>query len=371
MKKLVYSALALTLTGLPALATDNGWSGLDKEIESLSSSLSTADNNGPHIGGYIRTSYRHSSDDYYTGGMGMPDESGFQLDNVRLEIQGDVSDNYGYKISFDFGGGYGGGGIGVPPHGNGAVNGTGTLRDAYATWKIAEGIKGKLGRFKEPLVNSALVSENHLLFIDRTAIGFALNQRDLGLAVNGNFDVLGWYLAFQDGADGQADEHKYTARITANLAGQSGNTLIEGAYGAGDNTVVAVGLAYQDDTFLDDGTIVVAEASLNMGPFYLGAEIADFDKGTTGAFGRTLYINDVSDTTPWDVSASFRITPDWEVAARYEDTDDVDDTTSYALGLDYYVHGHDVKWQAQWRKINTDNAVGDSDQLGIGMSLTF
>jgi hypothetical protein len=365
MKKLVYSALALTLTGLPALATDNGWSGLDKEIESLSSSLSTADNTGPHIDGYIRTSYRHSSDDYYTGGAGMSDQSGFQLDNVRVIIEGDVSDNYGYKISFDFAGGYG------PGHGDASANGTDTLRDAYATFKLAEGIKGKLGRYKEPLLNSALVSENHLLFIDRTALGNTCGLRDLGLMVSGNFDMLGWYLSFQDGGDGQADEHRYTVRVTANLAGQTGNTLIEGAYGAGDNTVIAAGIAYQDDTFLDDGTIIAGEASLNMGPFFLGAEIVDFDKGTAGAFGRFNYVNDVSDTTPWDVTASFKVTPDWEIAARYEDTDDTDNTTSYGLAVDYYVHGHDLKWQAQWRKINTDNAVGDSDQLGIGMSLTF
>ncbi len=364
MKKLVYSALALSLTGLPALATDNGWSGLDKEIESLSSSLSTADNTGPHIGGYIRTSYRHSSDDYYTGGSGAPDQSGFQLDNVRLELQGDVSDNYGYKVSFDFADGNGAG------HGA-SPNSAGTLRDAYVTWKIAEGIKGKLGRYKEPVLHSALVNENHMLFLDRTALGEALKQRDLGLAVNGAFDVLSWYLSFQDGNDGQASEHKYTVRVTANLAGTAGDTLMEGAYGAGDNTVVAVGVAYQDDTTLDKGAIIAGEGSLNMGPFYLGAEIVDFDKGDAGTFGRSLYINDVANTTPWDVTLSYRITPDWELAARYEDNDDSDNTTSYAFGVDYYVHGHDLKWQAQWRKIKTDNAVGDSDQVGIGLSLTL
>jgi hypothetical protein len=364
MKKLVYSALALTLTGLPALATDNGWSGLDKEIESLSSSLSTADNTGPHIGGYIRTSYRHSSDDYYTGGAGMPDQSGFQLDNVRVEITGDVSDNYGYKISFDFKDGN--------DEGHGASpNGAGTLRDAYATWKLAEGIKGKLGRYKEPVLHSALVSEPHLLFLDRTALGNALSVRDLGLAVNGSFDMLGWYLAFMDGGDGQADEHRYVIRLTANLAGTAGDTLMEGAYGAGDNAVVAVGVAYEDDTTLEDGAIIAAEASLNMGPFYLAAEIVDFDKGDAGTFGRALYVNDVADTTPWDVTASYRITPDWELAARYEDTDDNDDTVAYGFAVDYYVHGHDLKWQGQWRHINTDNAVGDSDQLGLGLSLVL
>jgi hypothetical protein len=360
----VYSALALTLTGLPALATDNGWSGLDKEIDSLSSSLSTADNTGPHIGGWVRTSYRHSSDDLFTGGAGNPDQSGFQFDTVRLELQGDVSDNYGYKISFDLGDGNG---AGHGPSPNNAL----TLRDAYATWRIAEGIKGKIGRFKEPVLRSALTSEPNLIFIDRTALGAALSQRDLGLAVSGNFDVLSWWLAFQDGSDGQADEHKYTVRVTASLVGNAGDKMMEGAYGAGDNTVVTVGAAYQDDTFLDDGRIIAGEAALNMGPFSLAGEIVDFDKGTAGVFGRTVIIDDASDTTPWDVTVTYAITPDWELAARYEDADDDDDTTSYRLGVDYYVHGHDIKWQAQWVKIKTDNAVGDADQLGLGLTLVL
>jgi hypothetical protein len=364
MKKLVYSALALTLTGLPALATDNGWSGLDKEIESLSASLSTADSNAPHINGWIRTSYRHSSDDFYTGGSGNPDQSGFQFDTVRLNIEGDVSDNYGYKLSFDLGDGNG---AGHGPSPNGAL----TLRDAYATWRIAEGIKGKLGRYKEPVLHSALTPEPWLLFIDRTGLGAAMSQRDLGLAISGTFDVLSWWLSFQDGSDGQADEHKYTVRVTANLVGTAGDKLMEGAYGAGDNTVVTVGAAYQDDTFLDNGRIIAGEASLNMGPFSLAAEVVDFDTGTADVFGRTDILNDVSNTTPWDVTVSYAITPDWELAGRYEDTDDNDNTTSYAIGVNYYVHGHDIKWQAQWRKINTDNAVGDSDQIGVGLTLVL
>jgi hypothetical protein len=146
---------------------------------------------------------------------------------------------------------------------------------------------------------------------------------------------------------------------------------MEGAYGNGDNTVVQVGVAYQDDTFLDDGTVIAGEASLNMGPFSLAAEIVDFDDGDAGVFGRTLIINDAANTTPWDVTATFKITPDWEIAGRYEDTDDDDSTAAYSLGVDYYVHGQDIKWQGQWRHIKTDNAVDDSDQLGVGLTVVL
>lgn len=356
MKKLVYSALALTLTGVPALATDNGWSGLDKEIESLSSSLQTANTSGPKVGGWVITSYRHSSDIDANGATpGDPKQSGFQFESVRLEVQGDAGNDYSYKVSFDL------------------ATGAAAIKDAYATWKIAEGIKGKLGRFKEPVLRSALISDARLLFLDRTLLGAVLGRRDLGAAVSGSFDVVDWYVAFQNGTDGIADEHTYTLRATANVVGKTGSGMVEGAYGAGDETNVTVGLAYQDDTNLDKGSLIAGEASLTAGPFSVAAEIVDFDKGTTGVYGLSLVNGtDVSDTTPWDVTVSYAVTPQWEVQGRFEDTDNVADETSFSLGVNYYVHNHDIKWQGQWKSVKTDNtAIGDVDQLGVGLAVSF
>jgi hypothetical protein len=365
MKKLVYSAIALTLGSVPALASDNGWSGLDKEIEGLTSSLAADKGAGPKIGGWVITSYRDSSDiDGDSGTAGTQKQSGFQFETVRLEITGDVGD-YGYKISFDAANGNTDGHASSP-------NGNLQLKDAYATWKIADQVSGKLGRFKEPLLRSALVSDNRLLFLDRTGLGDILGTRDLGVQLYGGVDLLNWAVAFQDGADGQGNEHKYTVRVTANIVG-NGTGMIEGAYGAGDETNVTVGVAYQDDTTLDKGTIIVGEASLNMGPFALAAEIVDFDDGNAGTFGKTLFINDVGGSTPWDVTGSFRITEQYEIALRYQDADDSDNTTSYAIGANRYEqgHGHDIKWQAQWQEVKTDNAIGDISQFAIGLAVSF
>jgi hypothetical protein len=287
MKKLVYSALALTLTGVPALATDNGWAGLDKEIESLTSSLQTANPNAPSLGGWILTSYRHSGDisvDSNVDGDGDPttnpgtnDQSGFQFDSVRLEVEGDAGNDYSYKISFDLSTGN--------TEGHGASpSGAAGLRDAYVKWRIYESINGKIGRFKEALLNSALVSDNRQLFLDRTFLGEILGRRDLGLAVFGSFDVVGWSVQAQDGQDGQGDDHRFTVRVTANVVGKAGQSKNEGAYGAGDETNLNVGIAYQDDGTLDKGTVVALEASLNTGPFCASAELADFDKGEAGNF---------------------------------------------------------------------------------------
>ncbi|MDZ4775130.1 MAG: porin [Planctomycetota bacterium] len=367
MKKLVYSALALTLSGAPALATDNGWSGLDKEIESLSSSLQSANPNAPGISGWVLASYRHSSDIDANGtATGTPDQSGFQLDSVRLEVEGDAGNDYSYKVSMDLAGGNG------SLHGE-SPSGTVGLRDAYVKWSIYEGINGKIGRFKESMLRSALVSDNRLILLDRTNLGELLDRRDLGLAVYGSFDVLNWTVQAQDGTDGQADEHRFVLRATANVVGKAGDSKNEGAYGAGEETNVVVGIAFQDEGNLADGQIIALEAGMTAGPFSVAAELVDFDKGDAGTFGLTdtFVGNDVADTTPWDITVSYLITPEYEVAGRFEDADDVDDTTSYTLGVNRYVRGHDIKWGAQWKAIKTDNAVGDIDQLGVGVGVSF
>jgi hypothetical protein len=362
MKKLVYSALALSLTGMPALATDNGWLGLDKEIENLTSSLEAANPNAPTLSGWILTSYRHSSDisvpfdldfdgdgDPTTNPSGDNDQSGFQFDSVRLQVEGDAGNNYSYKISFDF------------------ESGEAELKDAFVKWQIHENINGKIGRFKEAMLQSALVGENRLLFLERTFLGDILGRRELGIAVLGSFDVVNWQVQAQDGADGQGDEHKFVARLSANVIGKAGQSKNEGAYGAGDETNVNVGIAYQDDTTVDDGGILTLDASLTTGPISVAAELADFGEGEGGTYlfdGRNT-----AETTPWDITVSYLITPEWEVAGRYEDLDDEDDTTSYVIGVNRYVRGHDIKWGAQWRSIMSDPQ--DVDQLGIGLGLSF
>lgn len=367
MKKLVYSALALTLTGVPALATETGWTGLDKEIESLSSSLQSANPNAPSLGGWILVNYRHSSDiDANGAGAGTPDQSGFQFNSVRLEVEGDAGNDYSYKVSADLSNGN------DDLHGQ-SPNGTVQLKDAYVKWHIYEGINGKIGRFKEMLLQSAIVSDNRTLFLDRTALGDTLGRRDLGVMVFGAFDVVNWYVQAQDGTDGQADEHTFTLRATANVVGKAGQSKNEGAYGAGEETNVMVGLSLQDDSNLDKGRIVTIDASMTTGPFSAAVELADFDKGDAGTFGlgHGLIGNDVADTTPWGVTLSYLITPEYEIAGRYEDADDNDDTTGWALGVNRYIRGHDIKWGAQWRAIKTDNAVGDIDQLGVGLGVSF
>lgn len=355
MNKLVYSALAITLCSVPGIASDN-WSTLDQELNSLSTSLQAQTQSGPKIGGWIISSFRASSD-LQSGGN---DLQGFQLDSARVEITGDAGNTYNYKLSFDF------------------ETGAAVLKDAYARWEIANGVNGKMGRYKTATIQSALIPDNRLLFLERSALGDLLNTRDLGFEVNGEFDMLKWAAGAQNGTDGQGDEHKFYGRLRANLMG-NGTGNVEGAHGSGDDSSLSASIAWQDDGNIEDGTILAVEVQMTSGPFSIAGEAADFDKGTAGAFGITNGIlgqagivgDDVADTTPWGVTGSYMFTDMYEAAVRYEDADDSEDTSSIKLGVNRYVQNHDIKWQVEWQTVKTDNAIGDFDVLGVGLAVSF
>lgn len=370
MSKLVYSALALTLVSAPGIASDKEWSSLDQDIENLSSSLAAQKTGGPKLGGYILTSYRHSSDEPLQ--VGGEDRSGFFMEKARIEVSGDINDDYSYKVSVEVGS--------SDKSDNPNPGDTGvTIRDAYVNFRIAEGVNGRMGRFKQPFNRYSLISSSRQLFLDRTALGELFRGRDLGLMVFGNFDTIDYYLAAQNGSDGAADEHLFTGRVQANVLG-GGVGKVEGAYGAGDETRLSVGAAVQEDGTLDDGLNWTIDAAMTQGPFSISGELVDFDDGDDGAgYGFSHpYVElvggatDIADTTPWSAQASYMFTEMYELAVRYEDADDDDDTRSYGAVVNRYVQGHDIKWLVQWVRIESDaGAAEDVDEFGLGLGVTF
>lgn len=372
MNKLVYSALALTLVSVPGIASENEWSSLDQELNNLSSSLS-APTTGPKIGGWIISSFRYDKEQPVNSNPSAPGfdpitphyQSGFQLDSLRIEISGDAGNDYGYKISFDL------------------SSQTAVLKDAYATFKIGDAVTGKVGQFKMPFLRSALISDNRLLYLERTGLGRIFAVRSLGIGFNGAFDTVSWWAAFQNGGDAQGYRGLMTGRFAANLMGNGvgGN---EGAYGGGDETnlTLAGGLAY--DNSVPDGLLISGSLDVTHGPFSLSGEVVSFDKGTnsgatssfpTGTTGTTLDPiigqSTAADTVPWDITGSFMFTDQYEVAARYQDADDPNDTTSWSFVVNRYVQGHDIKWQAEYNHIKTNSSVGDRDQFGLGLAVSF
>jgi hypothetical protein len=357
MKKFAYGALALAAVGAVGQATDTGWSGLDQEINSLSASLATQNATGPKVGGYIISSLNYQGDAVTwddaddddvvdPGEVTEEDILGWQFEAVRLQVSGDLGHDYSYKVSFDL------------------ESGAAELKDAYVDWKITDGIKGRWGRYKVPFVRSGLISRQKLLFLDRTLIGEVLGSRDIGANVSGQFEMVNFWVNAQNGSDGIFKEMFYNARVTFDLMGD-GVAMIEGAYGAGDALGLTVGGAIGDDSGLDNGLVWALEAALTSGPFSLAAEMADFDEDYA----------DLGDSTPWNATASFMFSEMYELAARYEDFDTVNDEVRYTIGINRYVAGHDIKWTLQYAHLDTDEELPgfdlETDEVALGLTVGF
>ena len=62
----------------------------------------------------------------------------------------------------------------------------------------------------------------------------------------------------------------------------------------------------------------------------------------------------------------------YEVAFRYDDWDDDDETTRYNVGLNRYIDGHDIKWQLNYSTGKSDkNKENENDVIALGIAVGF
>ncbi|HEY8927937.1 MAG TPA: porin [Mucilaginibacter sp.] len=104
----------------------------------------------------------------------------FDLRRVRLDLRGNVSDDWSYDVYSEFAGS------------------NVKLVDAFVQYKIADFLKFTAGQFKIPFSIESLTSDSQLEFSDRSQVVEALvsrtkdvignsNGRDIGIQINGSF----------------------------------------------------------------------------------------------------------------------------------------------------------------------------------------
>lgn len=359
MNKFVFGALAACSASTLGFAgsTDGDWSSLDREIENLSSTLSTAAGPGPHISGILRVYALWADQDVFAGAT--DDVLGVVVDTARLVLEGDVGAGYGYYLALDINDGLGPNvlvnTVSVP-----STDTSVDMVDAYGTFKIGDMVKGTFGRFRPGFIWSGAINENGLLFKWRTVNGSISSVRDEGLMLSGNFDQFGVWLTAANGSDSLDDDLLLAGRVAFNAMGK-GVGLQEGAYGAPEEVCLTVGFGAFDDGNLSDGSAWGADAEMTMGQFYLQGEFADY--------GDDLFFA-IADAQPWSLTASYLIKPgEWELAARFEQWDDSDDTEHWVLGVNWYVNGLNAKWSAEYDYFKSDNAPLDGGAVLVGLTL--
>jgi hypothetical protein len=275
----------------------------------------------------------------------------------------------------NFGQTVGGAPIMLPSHlsaGIGEAGGGGVL-DAYVTIEGTNDIRGQVGLFRAPFLAESLREEDKLLFMDRSAIGDYWADRDEGAQVSAMFNQFGVWGAIQNGRDDAGDRAAWSARVQYTMGAMQTN---EGAYGANGNMNLTVGAGYYNDTGLSAAQAWCADATLNMGAFSASAEVVDHKKNV----GFLLPSDDGPGGTnpsntfgqmPWVGTASFLVMPDVEIAGRYEDFDDQDDTYAITGGVNWYHAGHAAKVQLNYSEVNSDSGNNDLDLWQIGLTASI
>jgi phosphate-selective porin OprO/OprP len=246
----------------------------------------------------------------------------FLLHRARLDVKGDINDNWNYEVYTEFAG-------------------TTKLLDAYTTYKIADFLKFTAGQFKVPFSLESLIADSQLEFIDRSQVDNALagrssdvignqNGRDIGIQVSGSFAktddhyLFDYTLGVFNGAgyDVTTDNNnhkdiagRFSVHPIKNLVVSANFYDGQGNYGtpAKNNLRNRGGF---------DARYVLGRLSLT----------AEYDKGTDGTIKRDGW---------YGQAAYFVIPKKLQLAAKYDTYDpnkaiETDRTTIYYYGANYF-----------------------------------
>jgi len=246
----------------------------------------------------------------------------FLLHRARLDVKGDINDNWNYEVYTEFAG-------------------TTKLLDAYTTYKIADFLKFTAGQFKVPFSLESLIADSQLEFIDRSQVVNALagrssdvignqNGRDIGIQVTGSFAKVDDHYLFDytlgvfngAGYDVTTDNNNHKDIVGRFTIHPIKNLDISGDFYDGQGNYGTPAKNYLRNRGGFDARYVIGGLSLT----------AEYDKGTDGIIKRD----------GWYGQAAYFVVPKrLQLAAKY-DTYDPNEVTAnvrteiYTGGINYY-----------------------------------
>ncbi len=357
MNTAFFSLSILAMFATPAWATGasgaastekSDWLSLDREIAEISNAALNQAPSGFSVGGYVRANLTFSDD------IQVPpsndDFFGFLWDNIRIYAGAQISPNWEVYIETEAG--------------SGPIN----ILDAFVRGEVTDDVQFTMGQFRAPMLWTGLLDPNRLLFIPYTTAGSIWQSRDLGAQFHGRINRFFWWIAAQNGFDNQAEEFRYTGRVAFHAIGDQymQNRKVEGAFGASEDLQVVVGVgASVDDGLMgtSDGDSAAADLVATWNRFYFHTEyVSQPNDPTTLGFR--------ADANTWDATISYMLVPaKWEAALRYDEINNSPaDTDAFTLGINRYLHGHDVKLQLNITTASASGAAIDTDIISFGIT---
>ncbi|RMG30079.1 MAG: hypothetical protein D6721_04495 [Gammaproteobacteria bacterium] len=325
------------------------------------------------LGGRIQLQYHYQDPD----GGSSSDEVFFR--RLRPYIEGSLHPDWKGKFQFDLG----------DAKGDNEV----AIKDAYMQYKGFEGMKVTIGNANFPFSRELLTSSKKQELVERTFVGdhnYGTPDRNLGVhltghngdktltwgaslaaadidpdvnkldfdtPVNGNSDFnQGWmvggrvdyhpfgYLKFSQG------DFKRETKATIGIAAYAWNNDDD------NNTYTAGGVSTSaSKADVDKVSGFEISGAFRSAGFSVDAEYNRFDADTVdGSFTGGIYRNGSTTLENWAVEGGYMLPGNhYELVAGYQsqDADNYQDTwTRTSLGLNWFIHKHDVKVQFTWRQ---------------------
>jgi len=327
------------------------WLTLDEEIDLLTSSQ-PVQGAGPSLGALIRPIFVMAD-----GDEDDPDIAGFALAEADAWVEGTLGST-AWRLAVDFASGF------DSPGDDSSVS----LEDAYGLISLTDQVGLTFGQYKNPTLHSSRIDPESQILLVRPWIGAAFDSWDNGAMVDFSTGQFGGFFSVQNGDTGLAAIHSYMARVEFALNAVTGGLWSKRTTGKLPDRVTQIGLFHFEDDAAADDQINGLDVATSFNNWRLEAEVIDIDQDANPGWS-VLGTGLSPDSTPWDVGGQFTLNQNFDIAARYQDADDTDDTVGITLGLDYYPGDPTVYWSLEYDVIDSDNEFRDGDVLRVGLTL--
>src|SRR6266516_1439805 len=322
------------------------------------------------LGGFIQVNFEDGDLLAFQGNFGQTAlKDRFRLRRARINLTGDFAEQFDFKIEGDF-------------EQSDGLNSSRTAfeaTDIFANWHQFPEAQIKVGQWKAPFGLEQTTPDTSLYIIERSLPTGALTpERQIGVQVWGKpfahiwpeqKDLLTYYAGIFNGngrniTNNDNNEFMYVGRLElqpfkGKIFGQEsflklGGDLLNSRDAAGTNISPALNLLVNDDGSLSPFTLATADertawsvdAWLKLGPFDLiGEYLEEYVNGRTvnGVPGMPDFT-----TNGYYITAGYFLIPKkLQLAVQWQDLNPGqkgnDGIRSITGGLNYYIHGDDIK----------------------------
>ena len=323
------------------------------------------------LGGYIQVNFEDGDVSAFEGRFGMTAlKDRFRLRRARINLTGDFAENFDFKIEGDF------------ENSDGISSGRTAFEatDIFVNWHQFPEAQIKVGQWKAPFGLEQLTPDQYLIIIERSLpTGAITPERQIGVQVWGKpftnvwpdeKDLLTYYAGIFNGngrntTTNDNNNFMYVGRVellpfSGKLFGQDsslklGADVLNSRDDKGTNISQTLNLLVNADGSLspyvlpgaDERTAWSVDAWFKLGPFDLiGEYLEEYVNGRT-VNGVAPGFADFTTSGYYVQGSYFLIPKKLQAAVRWEDLNPgqmgSDGIHSITGGLNYYIHGDDIK----------------------------